>query len=183
MGPSVVIYRHSPGGALIGDVRMRKITISRTGCGCLTALGWCVVLFLVLSWWGSEPRFYDDSLRGMILSADRIVVRDGGDICCTSAEETLKQRVLFEVRDPREVETVRDHMRFFPVMTRNRCLCCGQPGIDWYRGDERLAITAWKHGSGIMWGGGKNLAYLTWGSRDWLRRWLQKHRVPDDKME
>lgn len=173
----------SLGGHLITGVRIMKIQPSKAGC--IIAIALCVTVFLFSCWPCLplvQPRLYRGSLHRSIAEADRIVVRDGGDTCCVSAEETLKQPVLFEVRDQREVASVRDHLRFFPVITQNHCLCCGHPGIDWYRGEERLAITAWKHGFGIMWGGGENLAHLTWGSRRWLKQWLREHGISETEM-
>jgi len=93
------------------------------------------------------------SFQKLIAGATRVVVRNGGDICCATPAETLKQPVYFEIKDPDEIRKLAESIKFQPGSARNPCACCGHPGVDWYVGDQRVAITAVKHGAGIMRGG------------------------------
>ena len=66
-------------------------------------------------------------------------------------------------------------------------MCCGYPGIDWYKGKKRLALTAVQHGMGIRWKKfgtsyvGPIRFYgdvpLTTDSALWLIDWLRGHGV------
>ena len=110
-----------------------------------------------------------------IAAADRIVVRDGGFDCCGPVDD---EAVLFEVTDPAEIKAVFEHLKF--TGTTGSCACCGFPGIDWYHGHERLALTAVQHGLAIRFGG------LDWclskESRDWLTHWLVTHGVNTEEI-
>ena len=66
-----------------------------TGCIAIA----CLSAFCVVAHAGEDQLVYRGQLHEKIKDADRIVVRDGGDTCCVSADETLKQRVCFEVTD------------------------------------------------------------------------------------
>lgn len=90
-----------------------------------------------------------DDLDGVISGADRIVVRDGGDVCCTvSPEKTLEQQeIYFEVTDPDEIALVHSNLEFKVSNYRGHvCECCGYPGIDWYKGGKRMLVTGVDHG-------------------------------------
>ncbi len=97
--------------------------------------------------------------------------------------------------DPEEVEAVRAHIAFQPRTTTDSfmetCMCCGEPGMDWYRGDQRIALTAMQHGHSIRWRGfstsrllGFTIGYgdgpLTEESQAWLKEWFQSHGVGPD---
>ncbi len=138
-------------------------------------------ILCVVAQGGDKELVYRGQLHEKIKEADRIVVRDGGDTCCVSAKETLKQPVYFEVTDREEIKQVFDHLKFEPQMAPNDCMCCGHPGIDWYKGKERVALTAWKHGYGIVSNG--IVATLTPESRDWLKAWLLKHNLKEGQIE
>jgi hypothetical protein len=169
------------------------------------ALWWIAAVAVVLAavvslvaFWGKDglrtlvrhsPYRYDDSFHRTVARADRIVVRTGGFDCCGSVKN---DSILFSVTDPKMVAEVAAHIRFEPVTIANSfdesCLCCGYPGIDWYRGTERIALTAMQHGRGIRWKGfttarflGLAMGYgdlpLSRESRDWLKNWLEAHGV------
>ena len=70
------------------------------------------------------------------------------------------------------------------------CLCCGWPGIDWYKGRKRLALTSVQHGHGIRWKEfgtqyfGPLRGYgdipLTNESAIWLIEWLGSHGITNN---
>ena len=129
----------------------------------------------------STQHFHD-----RIQEADRIVVRDGGYNCCGSVKN---DPILFTVTDPEEIGAVFDHIRFvvFTNELAGGCMCCGYPGIDWYKGRKRLALTSLQHGHNIRWKQfgtsyfGPFRSYgdipLTLDSSVWMLSWLQGHGV------
>lgn len=116
---------------------------------------------------------YNGQLHRRIKGTNKIVVRYGGNVCCVSADETLRQKTLFEVTDSNEIAQVYQNLKFEPDLKSNDCLCCGHPGIDWYNGTNRVLLTAWKHGRGLMSCG--TIAVFTAESQAWMNAWLQRH--------
>ncbi len=134
-----------------------------------------------------RPLRYDAPFHPAIADADRIVVRSGGFDCCHPLKDT---NILFQVTDPKDVAAVKTNIRFQAKTTTNAfyetCLCCGCPGIDWYKGTKRIALTAMQHGDSIRWRGfsttrilGFRVGYgdgpLTDESREWLGKWFKLH--------
>ena len=115
-----------------------------------------------------------EQFHKVIERADRIVVRHGGFTCHYPVENV---KVLFEVKDPAKVRTVREKLRFTVVLGEGGCACCGYPRIDWYRGTRRLALTSVHHGRRIRWKNFPGDASLTRRSQEWLNTWLRKHNV------
>jgi len=136
-----------------------------------------------------QPLRYDQPFHPAVAVADRIVVRGDGYDCCNPINET---NILFVVTDPDEVAAVRSNIAFVAEVTTNAfmetCMCCGGPGIDWYNGSERVAVTAMQHGHSIRWHGfstsrllGYRFGYgdgpLTETSRIWVNEWFKSHGV------
>ena len=61
------------------------------------------------------------------------------------------------------------------------CMCCGYPGIDWYRKGKRIALTAMQHGHSLRWKGFKSGSdkfgdcYYTDESKAKLEDWFKAH--------
>ncbi len=70
------------------------------------------------------------SFQKLVGGATRVVIRDGGDICCDTPAETLKQSVLFEIKDPDEIRMLAENIKFQLGTGRNPCAYCGHPRID-----------------------------------------------------
>lgn len=113
------------------------------------------------------------------LQADRIVVRDGGMDCCGPVDD---DPVLFELTDQKEINNFIENLKIVKEQVAGGCLCCGKPGIDFYKGEKRLALTSLKHGYAIWWKKLPSQATLTRPSREWIRAWLLKHGVPEDAL-
>jgi hypothetical protein len=123
-----------------------------------------------------NPWTYDGSFHRTISTADRIVVRDGGFNCCGPVGD---QKVLFEVTDAREIKEVYEHIQFKSPQIPNACMCCGYPGIDWYQGEKRLALTSVQHGRALRWRGFgfPRDAQFTEDFAQWLGKWFLRHGV------
>ncbi|MCW5202727.1 hypothetical protein VU12_07280 [Desulfobulbus sp. US4] len=173
-------------------IRRAIIACVLVGIGLLAAFKWQDGLRLLLY---HKPVQYDQPFGPVIAEADRIVVRGDGFDCCGPVNETA---VLFTVTEPEEVADVATHIRFLPRLTTNSlseaCMCCGGPGIDWYKGKKRVALTAMQHGYAIRWRGfstvrilGFRVGYgdglLTEESQEWLKGWFRSHGIEPEEEE
>lgn len=129
---------------------------------------------------------YNGDFHKLISLADKIVIRNGGFDCC---EHVDKQEILLEIKDRNEIIDFNKNIEFVQKQFLACCFCCGYPGIDWYFGDYRLALTAVHHGSSLCWNGfyDRNIFIgsptLTQKSSRWLARWLLDHKIPDRNNE
>jgi hypothetical protein len=126
------------------------------------------------------PWLYNGEFHSQIAEADQIVVRDGGYNCCRTIR---RQRVLLRITDPSEIKRVSDNLVFLPEQMPGQCACCGYPGIDWYKGRTRLALTAIQHGVAVRWKGFPGDSELTTTSAQWLMQWLLDNKIPDHHSE
>ena len=134
-----------------------------------------VVAFAIT--WDYFTRQYRIRFKDAIATADRIVIRDGGFGCCNPVDN---HKILFDTSDPKTVALVRNNIVFELGSPASSCACCGYPGIDWYGGKQRLALTAVQHGKAIRWKGFPGDAVLTSESSAWLKRWLSAHGIDPD---
>jgi len=150
--------------------------LGKVSVGCLCV---CIFGFAMYSLADEENAF-----TKAIASADRIVVRDGGFDCC---RPVAKDKILFVVTNSVEIAMIKSNFRFPENAYQGACMCCGWPGIDWYEGNKRLALTAVQHGVNLRWSGfapprkpfQKQARYgdaaLTKESQAWLKEWLESH--------
>jgi hypothetical protein len=124
----------------------------------------------------NSPR-YLGQLHKVIAPADRIVIRFGS---LGPPVEVDRCKVLFEVTDPAEIREVYDNIQFEENQSRRNCACWGWPVIDWYEKDNRLAMTAVKHGKAIRWAQMSYDLELTETSQQWLKAWMAKKDVDLD---
>ena len=151
------------------------ITLAFTWESCLRALIY------------NRPLSYDQPFHPAIAQANKVIVRADGFDCCEPVNET---NILFQLTNPEEVDNLRKHLVFVSRTTTNAfwetCMCCGGPGIDWYKGDKRIAFTAMQHGHSVRWRGfstsrilGIRFGYgdgpLTVESQQWLESWFEAH--------
>jgi hypothetical protein len=141
-----------------------------------TALSGCTRRAPETRQWTYRGQFHE-----AVRQADRIVVRDGGFKGPTPLDQ---QRILFQITDPAEVRRLSEGLRFQPDQKPSPCSHWGYPGIDWYQGERRLAMTAVLHYKMIRWDRfpGDNDAVLTSESATWLKRWLLGHGIGEDKL-
>lgn len=147
----------------------------------LGLLFWCTacvscLLAIATAMWRNahDPNRYCARFAAAIQFADRIVVRDGGFNCCASVDE---DRILFEVTAEEELREVQHQLKLEPGRPDSSCMCCGYPGIDWYRGGRRLALTSIQHDEAIRWIGFPGDFALTPSAKAWLASWLKRHGV------
>ena len=118
---------------------------------------------------------YDGKFHKIISQADRIVVRDGGYGCCNSVDEDM---ILIELTTPKDIANFNQSIQFVKkALYRGDCMCCGHPGIDWYRGKEKIALTAIRHGQMLSWKGFPFDVRFTKKSTKQLAAWFIEKRI------
>ena len=141
-----------------------------------------------------RPISFNASFHEAVAGADRIVIRRGGFDCCRAVGN---DEILVTVSGIQEVHQVMARFEFEPEWVTNAlggCLCCGYPGIDWYRGGTRVALTSVQHGKNVRWQGfstarilGVKVGYgdapLTSASRAWLNEWLAEHGASETQLD
>ena len=107
--------------------------------------------------------------------ADRIVIRNGGYNCCRKNVDD--QEILYVITNASEIAEFNSLFKFRSGGSGNFCMCCGYPGIDWWCGDKKLALTALKHKHGLWWEGIGGVAPLTIESAIKVREWFTRHGI------
>ena len=120
--------------------------------------------FVVVSMFSETDRFQE-----AIAEADRVVIRDGGFGCCTKPE---RDPVLLVLTDTKEIAELRGIFKFKDRGSNSECMCCGHPGIDWWKGDELLARTAVQHLTALRWKRFNGDAELTPEASEALSAWF-----------
>lgn len=120
-----------------------------------------------------------------ITGIDKIVVRNGGHDCCNNDVDA--QDVFVEITAPNDIANLLQNIdfkrRYPPLLYAvGMCRCCGYPGIDYYRGGERVALTSVQHGFAIRWSGFETDEELTDHSIRWLAEFLRSHGVPEQQI-
>lgn len=115
-----------------------------------------------------------ERFQAAVAEADRVVIRDGGFGCCTKPE---RDPVLLELKDPKEIAELRGIFRFKDLGSNSSCMCCGHPGIDWWKGDKLLARTAVQHLTALRWKRFNGDAELTSEAAEALTAWFSARNI------
>jgi len=125
--------------------------------------------YVMISLFSETERFQE-----AIAAADRVVIRDGGFGCCTKPE---RDPVLLVLTDPKKIAELRGIFKFKDLGSNSSCMCCGHPGIDWWKGDELLARTAVQHLTALRWKRFNGDAELTPEASDALTAWFAARNI------
>ena len=125
--------------------------------------------------------------RPRIARADKIVIRDGN---VNWDKPTDKDPVLATITDPKEIAAFNRMFVFVEKSDKEEwdpradiglgCGCPGGPGIDWWKGGEKLAQTALHHGKTVWWDGFTWDFVLTKKSQKAIADWLSSHSISLD---
>lgn len=115
-----------------------------------------------------------ERFQAAVAEADRVVIRDGGFGCCTKPE---RDPVLLELKDPKDIAELRGIFRFKDRGSNAECMCCGHPGIDWWKGDKLLARTAVQHLTALRWKRFHGDAEFTPEASDALTSWFSARNI------
>ena len=106
----------------------------------------------------------------MVKDADRIVIRDGGGLCHSKLD---MEPSLYEITNKTEIAEFNSMFQFSG--TSLPCMCCGYPGVDWWRDGKRIVVSALHHGRALrVEGKGYNWRLAT-SSRQHIDKWLKEH--------
>ena len=119
-----------------------------------------------------------ERFQAAVAEADRVVIRDGGFGCCTKPE---RDPVLLELKDPEDIAELRGIFRFKDRGSNAECMCCGHPGIDWWKGDKLLARTAVQHLKALRWKRFHGDAELTSEAAEALTAWFSARGIKPAK--
>ena len=89
------------------------------------------------------------SFTNLIATADKIVIRDGGYGC--HGPKPDEQPVLLVVTNASEIAEFNAQIKFAVDDDMSWCMCCGHPGIDWWKDGRRIALTSAHHGDSLRW--------------------------------
>ncbi len=142
-----------------------------------------LILLAPALWYGfrfdPNPEF-----QHAIKGADRIVIRNGGFNCC--GNDVDAQSILLEITDKEEIDEFNRSMKFqhrFMISFETPCRCCGFPGIDWYRGTERIALTGMQHGRAVRWAGFRADESLTLEAAQWFESFRRENGLPKERSQ
>jgi hypothetical protein len=155
----------------VGEVEKSGNSMSRaTGVFLALVVSACVPVE------GSDTNVWheDGTFHRLIARADLIVVRDGGFNCCGSVDG---QKILLTLTNKQEILEFNKRLQFSPTPSGRFCLCCGYPGIDWYDGTNRLALTSIQHDWALRWKGFPCDAGFDRDTATWLVDWLVAHGI------
>ena len=113
--------------------------------------------------------FVEISFNAAVKDADRVVIRDGGGLCHSNPD---KEPVIFEITNKAEIAAFNDMFKF--AGRTMPCLCCGYPGIDWWRDGKRVAVSALHHGNALRVEGIVGDMRLTIESGRRIQEWLEE---------
>lgn len=118
-----------------------------------------------------------DAFLAAISNADRVVVRRGGYNCCK--QDIDNESVVLSITNAADIAAFN---RMFQLKDKGNsgCLCCGFPGVDWWRDGKRVVLTGVQHGRAIRWCGfsfGDRL-FTDEAARE-LEAWLSRHSLDE----
>ena len=106
---------------------------------------------------------YDGEFHDAISAANRVVVRTK---FVKDGQPSNGDNALFEVTSVSEIRQIADHLKFKSPQLMDSCMCSGDPTLDWFRGDTKLACVAVKHGAALHWRGLPGDCQLTQNSAE-----------------
>ena len=131
-----------------------------------------VVLGLAALWHGSlvGGMTRTSAFQSEIADADRVVIRKGGGGCHGDPD---RDDVLYVITNKTELAEFGKMFRFSG--SSMPCACCGYPGVDWWKGDKRIVLSAIHHGITLRVKGSSGDLRLWHFSRLALSKWFEEH--------
>ena len=118
---------------------------------------------------------YGATLLAAVGHADRIRVRSGGTCHRRIAEEVT----LFEETRPGPIAAFLNALSFDDARSGERCMCCGDPTVEFYSGTRLLGALGLHHGIGARFDQWPGDGRLTDEARLFLAGWLAERGAPE----
>ena len=120
-------------------------------------------------------------LHEALQGVTHLCVRSGG----TCHRQPDQEKNLLDLRDPKQVA---DFIKGIQINSRGsgfHCMCCGEPTLEFYRGDVLVVSLGFHHGQSLRWPNGKwaGDALLTQDSAGFIIQWLADHDVTGPQKE
>lgn len=108
-----------------------------------------LVLVLALAGCGGReaPDGASNQLRASLASADTLRVRTGG----TCHRDQAKEVELFQTTIRSEIQEFLDLVRVDESESGLHCMCCGDPTLEFYKGEKLIGTVGVHHGQSIRW--------------------------------
>ena len=120
------------------------------------------------------------SMQVALKPATRLRIRSGG----TCHRELEAEKTLFETKAANEIQQLLAGIQINEEKSGFHCMCCGNPSLEFYDGDQLIATLGFHHGMGLRWPGGwPGDAALTPQSVDFLIEWLANRNVTGPRKE
>lgn len=129
----------------------------------------------------SVPSERTRSLRSALDGATRMRVRSGGT--CHRNPEIEKS--LCETTDAAAIASLVRHIEIRDEESGFECMCCGNPALEFYRGNELAVTLGYHHGTSLRWPDGKweGDGLLAPDGAKFLNGWLADRGVDGPKKE
>lgn len=127
--------------------------------------------------------FFSETERfaAVVGHADRVVVRKVS--CDIGPKDYDKTPVLTTLTNRQEIAAFRELFRFRDKGEFFDCFCAGNPLVEWWQGDVRLARTPIHHLKGLKWDRLYGCAYFTSESKAALHAWFDERGLLRDISE
>lgn len=120
---------------------------------------------------------WESQLAAAVEGADRLRVRTGG----TCHRDVANERTLYEEKNPTKIQELVNGIKINESESGFACMCCGDPSLEFYKGDTLVLTVGYHHGRSMRWPGSwRGDALLTPDSANYLQRWLAE-RIPEIK--
>lgn len=116
---------------------------------------------------------WGQKLRDVIVACDHVRVRSGG--LCHRDETT--ERTLFEITESNAVSELIGHLEINARGSGASCACCGNPTLEFYRGQQLVASVSCQHRRSLRWSGWQGDGLLMRDSERYLSVLMRQHGV------
>jgi hypothetical protein len=90
------------------------------------------------------------TLRHAVAGTTRLRVRTGG----TCHRNPASEKTLFEITKTGMIDSLVRSLDIDEERSGFHCMCCGNPSLEFYKGDTLLATLGFHHGRSLRWSGG-----------------------------
>ena len=128
-----------------------------------------------------EVNSWTKALHNELKEATRLQIRSGGT--CHRQAET--EKTLLDLQDPEKVAIVTQGIQIAQSESGFHCMCCGNPTLEFYRGDTLIASLGFHHARSLRWPDGKweGDGLLTEESSIFLIKWMADNGLSGPKDE
>lgn len=146
-----------------------------------TAFVTFIILALATGLKAEVESSWTQKLYQQLEGVDRLHIRSGGT--CHRGPES--EKTLLDLRDAEVVSKVLQNIQITPNDSGFHCMCCGDPTLEFYRGETLVVSLGFHHARSLRWleGKWKGDGLLTQESADFLVKWMDDQGVSGPRNE